>query len=71
MINGADLSEVYHIHLFDYLPEDCFELILKYKEKAVILREWAKPFGKEKAGRPNVMYGNLYIKKYPGSGNGK
>lgn len=62
MLNKVNLSEIYHIRLFDYILEDCLELICKYREKSEILWSWAKPFVEKKVRNPNDMFGNLYTK---------
>ena len=59
LIREGDLTEIYHIRLFEYILEDCMELICEYKEKAEELWKWARPFIIERAGN---MFGNLYKK---------
>lgn len=59
MINSTKLSEVYPINLFNFILEDCVDLICKYGEQAESLWDWAKPFLKKKS---DDMYGNLYEK---------
>lgn len=54
-----DLAAVYEINLFNFILEDCMELICQYDEKAQILWVWAKPFIERKMVN---MYGNLYVK---------
>lgn len=64
MIKSVKLSEVYDINLFNFILEDCMELICKYDEEAKTLWKWAKPFVKKKA---KDMYGNLYKKSIKAS----
>lgn len=59
MVNRVDFTEVYHINLFNFILEDCMEVICNHRARAESLWQWAKPFIAEKAAD---MYGNLYRK---------
>lgn len=59
LIREGDLQKIYHIRLFEYILEDCMELICLYSEKAGELWEWVRPFAIERA---DDMFGNLYEK---------
>jgi len=57
----TNFSEIYRIHVFKYILEDCMELICGYPDRADELWEWAKPFIQEFSAAGN-MHGNLYKK---------
>lgn len=59
MIHTRKLTSIYHIRLFEYILEDCLELLCKYPRKAQELWEWVKPFLEE---RKDNMFGVLYEK---------
>lgn len=58
LLESTDFEGVRHIRLFQYILEDCMEIIANYSDKAHELWSFAKP----NLQRQKNMFGNLFVK---------